>query len=93
MKKTMTSPYPPCLTVQAISGAMLFVVSDSRVFRGWCVAMAAFWGWRAFAMLRRRLPTRLDVFLIRWGFAPLLVVTIPLSELIWSVQDAQLFGH
>lgn len=55
----------------------------------WVFAVAAFWG-AAGLMLRRRarVLTALDVFLLRWGFFIVLVISFVVARWIWGLRGA-----
>jgi hypothetical protein len=54
----------------------------------WFFAIVAYWGGFSLMMYRRPInPTKVDLFLIRWGFPVLFfLITMPFSILIWRVR-------
>lgn len=59
-------------------------------FELWWRAVIAFWGTVILMILRRpHTPTKVDLFLVRWGFIPLFLLLTPVVlvlawRLVWS---------
>lgn len=58
------------------------LLDGGHVFRSYCVGAIAHWSLIAIILLGRRPLTRLDVFLIRWGFIPLVMLAVALTPLV-----------
>jgi hypothetical protein len=51
------------------------------------IALVAFWGGAAVLVWRHReSPTRMDLWLIRYGYLPLIVITFFLAAWIWYLR-------
>ena len=74
------------LVLQVVLGALSMMLLDGgRVAHTTGIAVLAFWSGAALVIIRRpTAPTPTDLFLIRFGFLPLLIVTFALAEWVWS---------
>ena len=74
------------LILQVILGVLALMVLDGgRIAHTTGIAVLAFWVGAAIVILRRpKLPTDLDLLLIRFSFLPLLILTFALAEWVWS---------
>ena len=74
------------LAQQIVFGFLTMLVLDGgRIAHTTGIAVLTFWAGAAIVISRRpTLPTDLDLFLIRFGFLPLLMVTFALTEWVWS---------
>ena len=71
----------------AIGFPAAIAIDGGFLFNIWWRAMAAYWG--GFLLIRFRrpnAPTTFDLFLIRWGFAPLLFIAPLLSGVVWRLM-------
>ena len=80
-------------TVVAASLQIPITVMFASIFDGeqllqfWLVAVAAFWTGYAIIRLRRaRNPTRLDLFFIRWGTVPLMILAPVIMIWVWKLR-------
>ena len=73
------------LALQSVLAVLsLLVLDGGDTARLSGVALAAFWGGALVALLRRpRTPTRLDLWLLRWGCLPLVVGVQILGRSVW----------
>ncbi|MBI3852576.1 MAG: hypothetical protein HY298_20150 [Verrucomicrobia bacterium] len=63
----------------------MLVLDGGRIAHTTGIAVLAFWAGAALIIFHRpRSPTEWDLFLIRFGFLSLLVVTFALAEWVWS---------
>jgi hypothetical protein len=76
------------LVLQVILGLLAMMVLDGgRIAHTTGIAVLAFWIGATVVILRRpKSPTDWDLFLIRFGFLPLLTLTFALAEWVWSWQ-------
>jgi hypothetical protein len=74
------------LALQVILGILAMMVLDGgHIAHTTGIAVLAFWTGAAVIIFRRpTTPTPTDLWLIRFGFLPLIVVTFALAEWIWS---------
>jgi hypothetical protein len=74
------------LIVQVILGVLAMMVLDGgHMAHTTGIALLAFWSGAAVIIIRRPMaPTQTDLWLIRFGSLPLIVVTASLAEWIWS---------
>jgi len=74
------------LVLQVVLGALSMMLLDGgRVAHTRGIAVLAFWSGAALVIIRRpTAPMPTDLFLIRFGFLPLLIVTFALAEWVWS---------
>lgn len=79
------------LALSAIQQAVVLLLAagmldGGALFQMVCYASLSYWG--GFALMARRSQnlTRLDHWLIRWGFLILCIFSYFLSGLIWSIQ-------
>ena len=74
------------LILQVILGFLAMMVLDGgRIAHTTGIAVLAFWAGAAVIILRRpKSPTEWDLFLVRFGFLPLLIMTFALAEWVWS---------
>ena len=63
------------VVLQAVTAALSVLMLDFGITARYCfIALLGFWGGTALVLLRRpRNPTQADLWLIRWGYLPLVV--------------------
>lgn len=92
MKLTPTRLYWDAIEVSLLIQAFLCVLSLlitdlGQVFQLWAIAMAAYWIGVFLIMTKRPAhPTTLDLFLIRWSFPVVFIMTIPITTVIWDAR-------
>jgi hypothetical protein len=74
------------MVLQVVLGVLSMLILDGgRIAHTTGIAVLAFWVGAAIVILRRpKSPTEVDLFLIQFGFIPLLILTFFLAERVWS---------
>ena len=74
------------LVLQVILGILAMMVLDGgHIAHTTGIAVLAFWAGAALIIVRRpTAPTPTDLWLLRFGFLPLLIATFALAEWVWS---------
>ena len=80
-------------TVVAASLQVPITVMFASIFDGgqllqfWLVALVAFWtGYAIIRWRRARNPTRLDLYYIRWGTVPLMILAPVIMTWFWKLR-------
>ena len=73
------------LALQGAIGALSALMLDfGMMARCSLIALLAFWGGTLMVLLRRpRNPTRIDLWLIRWGYLPLVITVQVVARSVW----------
>src|SRR5215471_21031644 len=73
------------LALQIVIGFMSLMILDGGVCAQICgAALLSFWGGATVMILRRpKLPTKLDLQLLRFGYFPVLVLAGSLLHFVW----------
>lgn len=77
------------LVFQVVFGILCGLTTDGGMLvQLWFFAILAYWGGFSLMVYRRPVnPTKVDLFLIRWGFPVLLFfIGMPFSILIWRAR-------
>ena len=76
------------ILLQIVLGFLAAINLDGGVFfHLWWRAMAGYWAALIVILMKRpNAPTKVDLFLVRWGFIPLfLIITPVLTALMWRL--------
>ncbi len=72
------------LALQGAIGTSALMLDFGMTARCSLIALLAFWGGTLLVLLRRsRNPTRIDLWLIRWGYLPLVVAVQVVARSVW----------
>jgi hypothetical protein len=86
---TMSERYKDPVTHSLVQQACVLTVSClftdfGTIAQISVIAIAGFWAGATLVLFRRpQSPSSLDLWLIRWGFLPLLAIVQPLTQWIW----------
>ncbi len=84
-------PVFEALALQAVLGFCSLLILDGGTTARVCgIALVAFWGGAAVLIWRRPLsPTKTDIWLIRFGYLPLVVLAFFLVHFIWNLRSVE----
>jgi hypothetical protein len=87
------TPLPSAVTAALVQQAILLFVTGALVFdngrsvQSSIYAFAGFWiGAGVIIFRRRHTVTHVDLWLIRWGYVPLCVISFLVTWAIWSLR-------
>jgi hypothetical protein len=82
------SPIFEALAIQVVLGLVAWLVMDWGQTAQICgIALVAFWGGAAVLIWKhRRSPSRADLWLIRFGYLPVIGITFFLVAWIWRLR-------
>ena len=88
--RTLTSPpFQSSVVLAAVQQVCAGYFWAYGLLEVWAYSLFAFWiGVVVIAVRRSRNPTRVDIFLIKFGFVPLLLIATYLTGLIWQARGA-----